>query len=269
MEYIAHKETRRGMKIEIVQHDMYGRCPMDDGDCYQPMLVAGTGIIGQAKLKDPINYLTAEESTKKIAALLDAMDIDHAEFHQEVRDLAEENGWPFPNVEHFDDMVSERYSQLIPSVSSDLTNDQLKLMADLYRACGIPAQVFNFHGHSKGDYLTILVVEPNDWRERVGAPERNLTSDDPEINGESDMRGTAQTYADWAFGDTYGFRVTDPTNEDREDSCYGFIGSYMSEGWNYMLSESRDAADVLADERDSEIAATIIDTRPDLYQLAA
>lgn len=272
MSFTVETETLRGIEIEIIHDDdAYHMNPCEDDEDMPPMLIVSSHDVHNYGLNlDPLQLMTAEDTMANWQAILEAMDGTPDEFHQAVRDRAEEERHAFPYPDDYDSVLSEMLAEGFSSLTSNgVTRSELHVYAALYRIAGVPARVSSHHGHVKGDYMDTLVVHLPKWREKVGAPEYDLTSDDEELNGDRDMRGSAQHYANWAFGDVYGYKVHDPDNEDREDSCWGFICQYGSEGWDYLLTEAREAAAALADDRDAAMAAAIQDDRPDLYQLAA
>ena len=60
------------------------------------------------------------------------------------------------------------------------------------------------------------------------------------------MEGTFKLYADWAFGDVYGFRVEDSEGEVL-DSCWGYYGDEHEE--TGLLETARQSVDCEIESR--------------------
>jgi len=124
-------------------------------------------------------------------------------------------------VDLFNDAISEYFEQ-------QSSSDKLELLADLYRAIGVPALCKSVHGSCQGDYAEVLLVATPEWVKEVDiAPERIDQS----------LKNDADLYGHYAFGEVYGYSV-----EGIDDaSCWGFYGyDHEKSG---LLSDAQGAID--------------------------
>jgi hypothetical protein len=70
-------------------------------------------------------------------------------------------------------------------------------------------------GYSQGDWADVLVIVTPEWVEKTGAPQDTW---------QSQMEGAVKLLGHYAWGDVYGFVVSDQYG-DEHDSCWGFYGS--------------------------------------------
>lgn len=80
-----------------------------------------------------------------------------------------------------------------------------------------------------------IVITPESWKEVMGDTPFTKKKGEDMINNE------LKTYDAWQRGDVYGFEVINGTNEDVEDSVWGFINSGFkssSEFEEYLISEA-------------------------------
>lgn len=259
MTYIAHEETHAGLKIEIMQDDMPER-PHEHFDCIAPMITISDRMVTKSKGFEaaalPLDHMDDMTAMKNWRAIVDLIDTEtHDAVFETIIDQSEHKDRRFPYPEDFRDVLVKLFEDA--QLDTISRRDDLEKWAALYRMSNIPASVFTRYGHMKGDMAEILVVHLPEWKEKVGSPDYDLTSDDPEKNGEKDMAGSADLYAAWNYGDVYGYLITDPEDEDGDplDSCWGFYGEYMSHAWNDMIAEARNAAESIAKDRAIDKAA--------------
>jgi len=187
------------------------------------------------------------------------MDMPHDNFREALQDHWDSCTHAAPYADPFTwrDVITEMWEQ---------DTRDLRAQAGLLNIVGVPARVFERHGYCKGDSIQILIVHEPDWCKLVGTP-ANRSDDDVK----ADMSGDADQIAAWAFGDCYGFTVTDdhPEATSDDDTCGGFWGAYGSPNYDYMIEEAKRIAEQMAAERDKALAADLEHDRPDLYQIAA
>lgn len=99
-------------------------------------------------------------------------------------------------------------------------------------------------GYSQGDWLDMLAV----WTDEFGRT-TGLTRDTEGLEKDADMNN--QVYAAWAFGDVYGYTITD-AGGDEIDSCWGYIETEWNGEKMGVTRDAKYAADRIANERKKE-----------------
>jgi hypothetical protein len=127
--------------------------------------------------------------------------------------------------------------------------DYLEVLRALYTLAGIPADTFEIHGYSQGDMARGLIVHMPAWREKVGCPAHDSEA------LKRDMKGDAECYEAWAWGNCYGFTVDD------DDSCGGFFGFDV----DHMADRVADSVNHVLEARASHDANAMTAARPDMY----
>ena len=93
-------------------------------------------------------------------------------------------------------------------------SDKLDMLGEVYQWCGVVTLNTCVTGYSQGQYADLLIVASEEFLERTGC----------EISKPEDLQSYADLYASWAFGDVYGYTVTDNNGDDSDLSCWEFYG---------------------------------------------
>lgn len=120
---------------------------------------------------------------------------------------------------------------LIAAVSDMNDSDRFEALEAIYKLLDIPALNTTVRGYSQGDWADILIVavpelQAQFWGETVRSPDEIM----------ADLRGQADLYGSWAWGDVYGYIIEelpegiDPDDADDDDwtetdSCWGYYGT--------------------------------------------
>lgn len=258
--------THAGCSIEVWHDDWHGESLTDAlGDRIAPCKVQSWGRQGwedtyDGTTFDPWFYKHAGMALmQNWKAICDLMDMPHDEFRNVLQDHWDDSTAPAPYADPitWGNALYECWLQ---------DSRDLRAFAGLLNIMGVPARLFERHGYSQGDSIRVLIVHEPAWRKMVGTPD-NRSDDDLK----ADMENDADLIAAWAFGDCYGFTVTDdhPDATSDDDTCGGFWGAYGSPNYDYMIEEAKRSAEAIAAERDKALAADLEHDRPDLYQIAA
>lgn len=106
--------------------------------------------------------------------------------------------------------------------------DYLEDLRALYRLAGVQAETFQRDGYCQGDSVYGLIVMTPAWAENVGAPHAKPGQIDQEKCAK-DMESQADIFGAWAFGDVYGYIVTETASGDDVGSCWGFYGDSLED----------------------------------------
>lgn len=94
----------------------------------------------------------------------------------------------------------------------------LTVCSKLYDLAGVPNHLGNVHGYCQGDWAEVLVI----------APPALIESWCPDLTAErltDNLAAQAKLYGWWAWGDTWGWTISLPTDpEDEIDACRGYYG---------------------------------------------
>lgn len=202
----------RGYTIAI-EHDDYPDNPFTDWDGETPLLAAhlsrgcGADITGYGLDRDPPT-LTRDQVKAHGTAI--AIETGERSLLAAIKNHAR---YPVSEYSGSADAVNcaiENYAQGITN-GSDLT----AFLAQCWTWAGCTALDTSTQGYSQGDYADLLLVATPQWLELTGvAPEDAMRC----------LEGAARLYGYWAWGDVYGYQVTDPDGEETEHSCWGFYG---------------------------------------------
>ena len=254
-----------GLRIRAVQDDNPSN-PFEEGGEY-PTVVHGDYRRGVLTTYDklpgcgistPLERFTAEQlvfNQKELERLTQA---DRDELHWYIRDqrffpvsaivVEAETDIPkwITDADALDGWLSEAFMQ------GDINHD-LDRLVEFYKLLDIPAYTTTVHGYCQGDWAELLVALTPEAAVRYGdradvwakwraeAEARQWDSAKAKTDwvhaqvSEEICRPTTELYANWAFGDVYGYvidmRIDGPTPEDNPDewtegveSCWGFYG---------------------------------------------
>ena len=260
MEYIAHSETHAGMEIEVWQdQDTGSGGPHGDMDCLAPMLAVDGSTRGATPYGasdtgdfDPMDYASEVEIMLNVEKIIEIMDECRADVWDDIMISRDANHHPFAFPADFADVLKERWSN---AESSPQYRRDLDKRAALFHLFNIPAHVETSRGYSQGDCSEVLCVHLPEWRAKVGTPEYDLTKEADREAVKKDMIGDIGTWSCWAWGNVYGFTVSDPDGEANDEHCGGFYTEPWGDDWEYLLSEARARAEEMAKDRALAIAA--------------
>jgi len=218
---IAETIRVRGVSVVIWQ-DQFAENPYERGEGMAPALWlhpdghhGDLHEYGGQDLEAFFGHVPLAWVSRHWRAIAKALDLTETVFDAECREDARDWGASLPCVrrEKFADYLAEKRA-----TTWGAGRDYLETLAALYRLAKIPADTFQRNGYSQGDSAYGLIVHIPAWCELVGA------------GGDiaADMKGDADTYGAWCWGDVYGFTVPD----GEEPSCGGFYGfdvEYMAE----------------------------------------
>lgn len=90
----------------------------------------------------------------------------------------------------------------------------LEACAEAWQMAGVSALCTASRGYRQGDYAGLLLVATPKWMQKCG-----LEAVTPDY-----LKSGADLYAAWAWGDVYGYVITDPEGVE-VDSLWGFYGA--------------------------------------------
>lgn len=168
---------------------------------------------------DTVSRHWISQNWRKIAKVLNLSESEH---DKEARAHAADYGQSLSEsrFDLFQDALGEKSGN---SWSAAL--DYMEALRELYTLAGVPAETFQRDGYSQGDSVYGLIVLTKKWAQQVGwNPDRlqDLAA------CKKDMESQADVYGAWAFGDVYGYTVTDSAGED-VISCWGFYGNSLED----------------------------------------
>jgi len=210
----------RGYTITAI-YDESPMNPFDDWDTEPPLYVAGTDKIkNEYGLDLSIPELTRDQIRKNLPAIL-----EYLEYPTLWAAIFEE--YPIRYRDDIPTMINEMLSEYADGLYE---TDRMEMVAKLYAWQGIESLVTSRAGSSQSDYVEILIVATPEWIQKVGAATETI---------QQQLKNAADLYGYWAFGDCYGYTVTDPEGEFI-DSCYGFYGDHDKSG---LLDAATDTVD--------------------------
>lgn len=239
--------TVAGYEVEIWR-DSDTSNPYDDCDGMAPALWlslrGGFTEYGNARLTRFFSHVPASWVSRHWRAIAAALDLSEIEHDKEAREDAARYGQSLSETRR------ELFANALEYLQSDSWGrgcDYLETLASLYNLFGWPAQTYERNGYCQGDSVRGLIVFAPDWVQLVGAnPERAA----------DDMRGQADTYGAWVWGDCYGYTVT----RDGEDigQCGGFIGGPDDSGlMDYLVSDINGDIETRRTERTARLKGMI------------
>jgi len=209
----------QGYTIEILL-DHYPENPFSDWDCEPPIIVLNEGSFDEYGLDATVPELSRDEIEANLSdikmtfgydRLISALTYHCRHYRGTYYDVAE--------------MVNSALSEYAEQLHN---SDKLDLIATVYQWKGIPVVCKSIHGYSQGDYAVVLAVALPEWTNRVGAPHDTLTYQ---------LEGAIRLYANWAYGNVYGFQILDKGSNEIEDGrWFGFYGDPETSG---LLEEAR------------------------------
>lgn len=111
-------------------------------------------------------------------------------------------------------VIDDLVNQVQHPHSYNDAREQFDILSAIYEAHGITCLNACRRGHSQGDFVRLFIALTPDWLKATGCKK---------ADADKILKSSADLYAAWAFGDVYGYTVTDKNGDD-VDSCWGFYG---------------------------------------------
>jgi hypothetical protein len=124
------------------------------------------------------------------------------------------------SFEYYEDDTKE---DKIDHIRDEINNATVEELGELCELFKLPHKQYTSTGYSQGDWAEVLILLTPEFYETTGCkPEHK----------ESILKGTAELFNQWAWGDVYGFRIyeettcqcCEETKKEEIDSCYSFFG---------------------------------------------
>ncbi len=202
----VHTEEYLGHTIEIWQ-DEFSRDPWKEEDGNPPLAVySDRDITEYGESVNCVPELTREQIKANIKAICDLCN---------VKTVFALNRLGIGN-----DDVYENIREAIAQHVDDLGYyDRLKALCDLYNMTGQPALLKSVTGYSQGQWAQVLAVATTQFQADHG--------DVGYWQETNNLKSAIQLWADWCYGNVYGYKALDADGEEIEDgSCWGFFGDY-------------------------------------------
>lgn len=217
-------QTAYGLTVHI-GHDPFAENPFTVEDCEPPTLWAWDTRLSLESAWDCESFfsrVSAPWVSRHWREICELLGLDPAEHDEEAK--RQKRGWPGGSLSEIRaDLLAYELRILQPESYHTGTRALLDALHGLYGLAKTPALRFTRRGYSQGSVISGLVILTPEWCESVG-----YTSD----GGDSDarqMEAAADLLAAWAFGDVYGFAVSDDSG-DYLDSCGSFYGDPEESG---------------------------------------
>jgi hypothetical protein len=195
------------------QVDTDAQNPFEDGDGHWSMHVyqgRGNNTVYGESLDHPLAAFTDDQLIHDQIAIGKILDIT-------ILDLTSAHG---PNAAEATKYCTD--AEVLRAGFEDrfeamVDNAQDSEVADLWRLTGATVLSTTVTGYSQGDWAKLLIVATKAQQEAFGCVEP-IT--------EAHLQGQADTYAAWAYGDCFGYVITDANGEEIDDgSCWGYYGT--------------------------------------------
>ena len=196
-----------------IYHDQNAGNPFEEWDGCVPLMIEGGRNFGshdhgdvEAAIMAALNNLDAEQ----LEALANSLD-DGADMIATAKENAEQ--YPERGADSYRGHLADEIAEGLPSRG----NDKLEYLEAIADALGWPCLNTCSRGYCQGDYVDALAV----WLPSFGAEARPDAT--PEQIAE-ELQSAVDLFGAWAWGDVYGYTVTDTVTEDEVGSCWGYYG---------------------------------------------
>ena len=216
----------RGFKITAV-HDSCPENPFESWDGHLPMLVYYDGRLedhgtGGDELKSVLQRFTPEHliyAQVQIAKLFDTtVRTMMSNFLDEGANWCED---PDGAVDWCED--GEQLRQMFQIELDEVSNSRLiDTLDELFKLLGIKTANQYSRGYCQGDVAEVLVVATPEEIEKGWGKDYDI---DPSV-----LTGQIDLYGAWAWGNCWGYVVTDPKTGKELDSCWGYYGDHDDSG---------------------------------------
>jgi hypothetical protein len=217
------RASYRGLTIEAIQDESPSN-PWTDSDGFAPLLWyslgGGSEEHGNADLTAPLAAFSdaaISRHWRKLCAIL-APDVDADALSSELAKARRDNPpqWRGSLSELKREALEERLNDMAPAGHRSWPVDYVDALEELWTLAGCEALAFQRNGYSQGDSVLGLLVATPAWRKAMGIPaKRDLASD---------LRGQADIFGAYFWGDVYGVAIVAP-DDSTLDSIWGFVGS--------------------------------------------
>lgn len=250
--------TFHGLKLRAI-NDSDARNPWEEWDMNVPLVTyssdrhGGNGLKAydtESGVRDLCNPFTGDTISDAMlrrhlpaicAAFGDVADVWNAGNVQSFKQWLESEATE--SQRNYGGSLTDIKRDLLSDAIGDMVrnSERLETLATIYKAIGWPALCTHTSGYSQGDYIELLFVVTPAFRKATG----NASNYD----WQRDMQGARRLFGAWAWGDVYGYVISDATGETLE-SCFGYYGSDFEESGlsesalsmcNYILSNARNA----------------------------
>ena len=188
--------------------------PFKDWDGCVPLMIEGGRDYGthdygdvEASILAALNNLDAAQ-LEALAVTLDG----GADMIAAAKDNAEQ--YPERGTDSFRGHLADEIAEGLPSSG----NDKLEYLEAIADALGLPCLNTCSSGPCQGDYVDIMAVWPKAWG-KENRPKATPEQIAKELQAAVDLFGA------WAWGDVYGYVVTDTVTDDEVGSCWGYYGT--------------------------------------------
>lgn len=233
-------------------HDDSPENPWEVWDCQTPLLSQrGRDAIDTHDSGDDIARFFGHVSDSWVSrhwrAICTAMDVDADAEDQDAREHARYH------VQALGETRRERFAEYLSEAEGE--SRFFDMLAGLYTLAKIPALSTEVRGYSQGDWARVLLVATPAHADRCG-----YDFERPGFDVAESLKGDAELWRSYIFGDVYGYAVEDEHGETL-DSCFGFFGSYYDGDptrGGYVLAQ---AAEAVESELRARINAAVEDER--------
>ena len=112
----------------------------------------------------------------------------------------------------------EQERELFDAIADAVKEHDFDKLEDVARIIGLPCLNTCSQGYCQGDYVDIMAVWPKAWGKE------NRPKATPEQIAK-ELRSAVDLFGAWAWGDVYGYTVTDTVTGDEVGSCWGYYGN--------------------------------------------
>lgn len=233
----VHTETYKGKTIAI-HYDQTPSNPFDEFDGELPIAVYGDGSLRA--------YAT------KYGDVSEPPELTYDQIQANKSDIADICGFPswhqLTKVIYCTWELAREVNAMISEELREVSDSRrLERLEALYIIAGMPCLRKTVRGYVQRDWAEVLVVVTPEFLQATGCKIEQFEDD-------KELEQAAKLYADWAFGNVYGFVIEDEDGNEVEDgSCWGFFGDYDNDAYS-ALSEARKVVDSLMQREAREAA---------------
>lgn len=220
--------THNGCTIEI-HRDSDPLNPWTEWDCQPPVIALtadGFTRYGDGDdLAHPLDGLTDGQISRHWRKIADILNDDKHDKDARAEQAAYGGSLSYYRRDLFN-------QALITLRSYGSKHDYLDALASLWKMRGVTTLRTTANGYTQGSWAELLLVYTDKHATACGG---NPTA----AEKLESLKADANLWRQWAWGDVWGYVVTDP-NGDEIDSCWGFFGDYDDE---HMINEAKAMAD--------------------------
>jgi len=253
-----YEASHSGYTVEAINDGVGAENPWKAWDMCKPLAVKYSGgleVYSDEDILNPFTFYSDAQINRQWKALTALLSLELAgTFYNEetglnglVSDLLEEWGVN-PNKPPKGYLADARREVLEESEIEDFDT-----IAAIYGLIGIRAMSFARNGYVQSQWAELLLVNTPSHRKACGYSKAY-----EKANFERMATNAADLYAAWAYGDVYGYRVTDSQGEE-VDSCRGFYGNSDTFDTNGLSDGAMSAIEYDIDSRRKAKATRLIE----------